>query len=99
MKKLLKTGSCPMAGCNVAIPDLVYRHEQKIVDTMLTCDLIHAATAGYDRVLLISGDDDFLPSLRSVLLRGVAAIRFHTKPNCQRATFPPGRVQFLEMDL
>src|SRR5262245_31238600 len=42
MKQLLRTGGCPKAGCSVTTCDLVYRHEQKIVDTMLTCDLIHS---------------------------------------------------------
>lgn len=99
MKKLLNTGNCPKAGCTVAAGDLVYRHEQKIVDTMLSCDLIHAASGVADRVILISGDDDFLPPLRTILLRGTAAVRFHPKPNYQRASFPQGGAQLLEMDL
>lgn len=99
MKKLLKNGSCPKVGCGVAVSNLVYRHEQKIVDTMLSCDLIHAASLPGVRVILVSGDDDFLPPLRTVLLRGVEVVRFHTQPNCQRASFPYGGAQFLELDL
>ena len=99
MKKLLKSGSCPKTGCGVDVPNLVYRHEQKIVDTMLSCDLIHAASLPEIRVILVSGDDDFLPPLRTVLLRGVAAVRFHPQPNCQRASFPHGGAKFLELDL
>jgi len=99
MKKLLKTGNCPKPGCGVAVGDLVYRHEQKIVDTMLSCDLIHAAGGGTDRIILVSGDDDFLPPLRTILLRGAAAVRFHPKPNCQRASFPHGGATLLERDL
>jgi uncharacterized LabA/DUF88 family protein len=98
VRKLLKTGRCPKLGCAV-MRDLIYRHEQKIVDTMLSCDLIHAASTSYDRVILVSGDDDFLPPLRTILLRGSAAIRFHPKPNCQRASFPHFGASLLEMDL
>lgn len=98
-KNLLKTGTCPRPGCSVVVSDLVYRQEQKIVDTMLSCDLIYAASAPYDRVILVSGDDDFLPPLRTILLRGVAVVRFHPKQNYQRAVFPRGDFQLLELDL
>lgn len=99
MKKLLTTGKCPKPGCGVAVGDLVYRHEQKIVNTMLSCDLIHAAGGAADRIVLVSGDDDFLPPLRTILLRGAAAVRFHPTRNSQRASFPQGGAQLLEMDL
>lgn len=99
MKRLLRTGSCPQVNCAVAMNDLVYRNEQKIVDTMLSCDLIHAANGIADRIILVSGDDDFLPPLRTVLLRGVSAIRFHPKRNSQRASFPQGGAQLLEKEL
>lgn len=99
MKQLLKSGNCPKAGCTVSNCDLVYRHEQKIVDTMLTCDLIHAVDRVSSRVILVSGDDDFLPPLRTVLLRGGAAVRCHPKPSAQRTVFPLGGFQLLEVDL
>lgn len=99
MKQLLSNGRCPKAGCTVTSCDLVYRHEQKIVDTMLTCDLIHAVDRVSGRVVLISGDDDFLPPLRTVSLRGGAAVRCYPKPSTQRATFPQGGVQLFEVDL
>ncbi len=54
-KMLLKTGTCPVSTCTVAAVDLVYRHEQKIVDTMLTCDLIYSTHLSYDCVILVSG--------------------------------------------
>lgn len=99
VKKLLKTGRCSKLGCSVTAPELVYRHEQKIVDTMLACDLIYAADGGAQRVILISGDDDFLPPLRAVTLRGATAVRFHTRPNSQRTSFPHGGGKLIEMEL
>jgi hypothetical protein len=99
MKTLLKTGNCPKPGCVITVGDLVYRQEQKIVDTMLSCDLIHAVSVGHDRIILVSGDDDFLPPLRTILLRGASVVRFHPKPDCQRAPFPQGGAQLLERDL
>lgn len=66
-KKLLKSGKCPTSSCSVTANDLVSRHEQKIVDTMLTCDLVYAPTQDYQHLILISDDDDFLPPLRAAL--------------------------------
>jgi uncharacterized LabA/DUF88 family protein len=99
MKKLLRTGICPKHGCSITDDNLVYRHEQKLVDTMLSCDIIYSANFNLEKVILVSGDDDFLPPLRSILLGGVAAIRFHPKPNGQRASFPSGGAQLIEKDL
>jgi len=100
MKKLLRNGTCPKAGCMITTTDhLVYRHEQKIVDSLLCCDLIHAAKGQLAKIILLSGDDDFLPPLRTVLLNGRAAVRYHPKPNTPRASFPQGGVQLLELEL
>ncbi|MEW8288369.1 MAG: NYN domain-containing protein [Candidatus Thiodiazotropha endolucinida] len=99
VKKILATGRCPVDSCTTNEGRLVYRHEQKIVDTMLTCDLIHSANGVSDRIVLISGDDDFLPPLRTVMLKGVDAIRFHPKPSQRRTEFPVGGARLLEMEL
>lgn len=99
MKKLLRNGSCPKPGCTISSTNLIYRNEQKIVDTMLSCDLIHAAATGYAPVLLVSGDDDFLPPLRTILLRGTSAFRFHPTPTYQKASFPHGGVQLIERNI
>lgn len=66
---------------------------------MLTCDLIYAADGGAQRVILVSGDDDFLPPLRTAILRGATAVRFHTKPDSQRTVFPRSGGQLIEMEL
>ncbi len=99
MELLLSKGTCPKAGCSVTNCELVYRNEQKIVDTMLACDLIHAVDRVSGRVILVSGDDDFLPPLRTVLLRGRAAVRCYPKKNMQRTIFPHGGAQLLEVEL
>lgn len=76
-KKLLQTGGCSVSGCGPKNLPLVYRHEQKIVDTMLTCDLIYLAQQEFDILLIVSNDDDFLPPIRTLLLRGANVIRVH----------------------
>jgi uncharacterized LabA/DUF88 family protein len=98
-KKMLKTGMCPNETCAVTSDDLVYRHEQKIVDTMLTCDMLFAPTLAYQHLILVSGDDDFLPPLRTMLLRGTQVVRFHPRPNrIQKPILNYGR-QLPEIDL
>ncbi|MDH3342419.1 MAG: NYN domain-containing protein, partial [Gammaproteobacteria bacterium] len=57
VKKFIDKGRCPKSGCSVENNNLIYRHEQKIVDTMLSCDLIYAASKDVDHVVLVSGDD------------------------------------------
>ena len=64
--------------------DLVYRNEQKVVDTMLTCDLIYAPQQGFDHIVLVSADDDFIPPVRTLLLRGSTITRVHPKLSDQR---------------
>lgn len=98
-KKLLKTGTCPIHTCSIATDDLVYRHEQKIVDSMLTCDMIFAPSQAYEHLILVSGDDDFLPPLRTVLLRGTPVARFHPSPNRIRKPIPSFGKQLTDIDL
>ena len=98
-KKLLKSGKCPTSSCSVAADDLVYRHEQKIVDAMLTCDMIYAPTQNYQYLILVSGDDDFLPPLRTVLLRGTPVARFHPKANNLRTLLTIRGAQLTDIDL
>lgn len=98
LRQIIKSGKCPKMTCNVK-DDLLYRHEQKLVDTMLACDLVFASQMGCDHVILISGDDDFLPPVRTALLRGTNVARFHPRPNSQRTPIPVVGGQFSERDL
>ena len=84
IRKFMKSKKCPAASCSVASDDLIYRNEQKLVDTMLTCDLLHAEKQGWDCIVLVSDDDDFIPPLRTLLLRGASVFRAHPKYSLQR---------------
>lgn len=97
--KLLKSGSCPVGNCAVSDSPLVYRHEQKIVDTMLTCDLIYLSQQGYDALLLISEDDDFLPPIRTIVLRGSKIIRIHPKFSIHRSPIKIAGETLIEMEI
>lgn len=86
LKKLLAKGRCPTHGCISGGNSLVYRHEQKLVDTMLTCDLIYLASQECDFLFIVSADDDFLPPIRTLMLRGAKIIRVH--PQMSNALVP-----------
>ena len=97
--KLLKSGSCPISTCTVSAWDLVYRHEQKLVDTMLTCDIIYALRLDYEQIILVSDDDDFLPPLRTASLRGTRVARFHPRPSAQRSPLSSLGRQIIDINL
>jgi hypothetical protein len=68
-----KQNECP--GCTsrtsfVHTEPLCYRNEQKMVDTMLSCDIVYAVTIStYKCIVLISEDDDFVPVLRQIVMQ------------------------------
>lgn len=57
-------GKCPQQGCPVKLPEVAWRHQQKMVDSLLTADaltIVHASLC--DVVLIASDDTDMLPAL------------------------------------
>lgn len=99
IKKLLKKGRCPKKECSVVLDNVIYRYEQKTVDTLLTCDLIYSAHSLSRCVILVSSDDDFLPPLRTLMLLGKDIYRFHTKPNARRDKVICNNTQLNELEL
>lgn len=99
IKKLLKNGKCPAASCTATSNNLIYRNEQKLVDTMLACDLLHAQMQNLDYIVLVSDDDDFIPPVRTLLLRGAPVVRVHPKFSAQRQQIAVGVTRLHEMEL
>lgn len=55
---------CSVESCSNRNEDVFISFQQKMVDTMLACDLItFAEKENYSEIILISDDTDFLPSL------------------------------------
>lgn len=98
-KKLLQTGRCSNPSCTTSSDSLVYRHEQKIVDTMLACDLIYLCKQKYENIIIVSSDDDFLPPIRTAMLSGSKVIRVHTKSNQYRSEIRIAGSKLIEMDI
>lgn len=76
---LLSANACGVTGCKAAIENVMTKPEQKLVDTMLTADLIDCAVGGA-HITLVSTDDDFIPGIFSALQRGVTLHHVHTRP-------------------
>ncbi len=81
---LLQTGTCPNSSCGVKIADVITRHEQKLVDTMLTADLIHVASSSASDIVVVSNDDDLWPGIRTAISLG--AFVHHIHPQKGRST-------------
>jgi hypothetical protein len=96
LPSLFEMEQCPQPGCSITLNQLLHRREQKLVDTMIACDMIHASRLRCDLVILISSDDDLLPAVRVSLLNGTPFVRLHPKNYFQFASFPSGGAMFLE---
>lgn len=79
IEPLLRTRNCLASGCTVGIDQVFYRPEQKLVDTMLTSDIIHAAMSLSDVITVVSSDDDMWPGIRSALVLGARIVHVHTR--------------------
>lgn len=80
----LKQGRCPAHGCNVEPTGILRRGEQKMVDVMLVCDLVHAARGSDRQIVVVSTDDDLIPGIRLALLNNMRITHIHPVPG--RAT-------------
>jgi len=57
-------GKCPVAGCAVAANEAFTYYEQKLVDTILCCDLLSLALRSpAPPTFVVSDDDDMLPAM------------------------------------
>ncbi|MGN7887494.1 hypothetical protein [Dyadobacter sp. 22481] len=73
----VKTGVC--SSCSLATPEnIFYRAEQKLVDTMITSDMI-AIGHQEKHFCIVSSDDDFWPGIFSAVIGGSVVYHMHTK--------------------
>ena len=71
---------CPSPECAVRLKDILFRPEQKLVDAMLTSDIIHFAYTREESIAVVTSDDDFWPAIRTALLYGARVRHVLTKP-------------------
>ena len=72
---------CPTPGCPVTSFEAFRCIQQKLVDTLVCCDLLSLALPDpATAVFLVSEDDDFVPALLLAAQRGAAIWHVRTKP-------------------
>lgn len=64
--------------CSITPKEIFYKGEQKLVDTMLTSDLIFSSNSTKN-LCIVSSDDDFWPGIITTLRSGSTVIHLHTK--------------------
>lgn len=78
IKLTVNKRKCPNPPCSRPIEEFMFRNEQKMVDTHLTCDLIFSASF-LSTIILVSSDDDFIPLIKTITGRRLNIILFETK--------------------
>jgi len=79
--------SCPVPGCNVTPSDLMYRNEQKLVDTMIVSDLLFLYLQTTQDLAIVSSDDDMWPAISTAIQFGFKVIHVHTIASHRTPTF------------
>lgn len=82
--KVFAEKRCSKDRCYTTPEDVFKKTEQKLVDTMITADLIYLGTPD-NQLVLVSSDDDLWPGIQMALLRGAQVLQLHTR---QRASTP-----------
>jgi hypothetical protein len=80
MHSFFRSQSCPVTGCGIIASQLIFKNEQKLVDTMLTADLLYLYMQKAQRVGVVSSDDDMWPAIKTVLELGMQVFHVHTLP-------------------
>ena len=92
---LLQNKVCPQASCAVSIDDTMTRSEQKMVDSMLVVDMIHASMQGATDLVIVTADDDFWPGINMALSLGTVV--HPCTPRWKRSNFCELCVSYVEV--
>ena len=79
---LMRDKQCPTRGCSVALENVLNRPEQKLVDCMMTADVVHLSQHSTDAIVVISDDDDLWPGIHLALSNGAHIV--HVRPHPDR---------------
>ena len=87
MHSFIATQRCPVAGCGIVPNKLLYKNEQKLVDTMLASDLLFLHIQKQPKVVVVSSDDDMWPAIKTVLDLGMTVYHIHTHSGRRTPSF------------
>jgi hypothetical protein len=102
VQEFLDRGRCSVSGCSRTAAQLLFRSSQKLVDSMLTVDLMTmTSTRPGELVSVVSSDDDLWPGIHGVLHQGITAVQVHTKPGgtARHPYVRPGRAGYISVEL
>jgi hypothetical protein len=75
--RLISHGQC-VGGCATKMEDVLFRAEQKLVDTMLVADMLHFAIRHQEILVVVSSDDDIWPGIHASIINGAQVVHVHT---------------------
>lgn len=82
-------GACPIAGCSVKVKDAFAYGEQKLVDTLLCCDVLALSLRRPSPpIFVLSDDDDLMPAY--VMAGGLGASVWRCRMGSNTNTFYDG---------
>ena len=76
---VFRRSGCTRTGCVLPSGSLIHQPQQKLVDTMMTADLVHLGYRGDKCVAVVSSDDDLWPAIQTVSSTGAAVYHVHTR--------------------
>jgi uncharacterized LabA/DUF88 family protein len=79
VSRFVKKEKCPDLACAVTAEQALKKREQKLVDTLLACDIVTLAVSGVKEIVLVSSDDDFWPAIHAAASFGTKIIRILTR--------------------
>jgi hypothetical protein len=87
VESFFNQGACINSLCTIRPEDVLFRKEQKVVDTMMVADLAHADSQGYDRLCVVSRDDDIWPGLGIATLKAKCLIHITTAASIRMPSY------------
>lgn len=90
MPALFRTGMCPRAGCAVSRQALFSpSQEQKLVDSMIVCDMLAHSRSGAGPVAVVSTDDDMWPGILTAMCFGTPVLHVWAKQSTRLPPYAP----------
>lgn len=81
IESFLRDKQCDCGSCGVTPQDLLYRDEQKQVDTLLVADMAELTLRqGTRKLAVVSSDADMWPGVLLCLTAGASVCQIHTSP-------------------
>jgi uncharacterized LabA/DUF88 family protein len=78
-RHFVNTRSCPKGSCDKHLHDVLERREQKLVDSMMICDVLELSRQGADQIVVVTSDDDLWPAIRTAVNAGTKLHQVHTR--------------------